>query len=177
MASAWAAGLKPVAFRLASLPASAEPGQELVLCATNVGTGAVDVSLEIVNVRTGGLVAEKTVSLAPLGSAHASQPCLTTTVQTAASTQPKVPMSSSFAAAESGPTPENGQALVVGVAMVRKPLFSFREAQVTASIQVLTRGEGGAVRTVATIPLSRTTHSQDGAPAYVPPPDAGAHHK
>jgi hypothetical protein len=57
-------GMKPVAFRLASLPASAEPGQKLVLCAANIGTGAVDVTLEFINVKTGGVVAEKTVSLA-----------------------------------------------------------------------------------------------------------------
>jgi len=38
-ASAWA-GMKPVAFRLASLPASAEQGHKLVLCAANIGAGA-----------------------------------------------------------------------------------------------------------------------------------------
>jgi hypothetical protein len=42
-----AAGVKPVAFRLATLPASTEPGQKLVLCAANIGTGTVDVTTGI----------------------------------------------------------------------------------------------------------------------------------
>src|ERR1051326_6307254 len=65
MTAGASAGLKPVAFRLASLPASAEQGQKLILCATNVGTGTVDVTLKFINVNTGVMVAEKTVSLAP----------------------------------------------------------------------------------------------------------------
>jgi len=145
------AAMKPVAFRLASLPASAEPGQNLVLCAANIGTGTVDVSLEFINVRTGGVVTEKTVSLAP--------------------------MASSFAPAAPAGFADSGQALVVGVAMVRKPLLSFREAQVTASIQVLAPDANGTMRTVATIPLSRTAHPSDGAPVYAPPADSGGHHK
>src|ERR1700733_2938565 len=47
------AALNPVAYRLASLPASVEKGQKLVLCAANIGTGALDVSLGLVSVRTG----------------------------------------------------------------------------------------------------------------------------
>jgi len=74
----------PVAFRLASLPASAEPGQKLVLCATNIGTGVVDVTLEFVNVKTGGMVAEKTVRLEPLGAGAAAQPCMTTAAEAVA---------------------------------------------------------------------------------------------
>ncbi len=42
-ASGARAGQKPVAYRLASLPASAEQGQQLVLCAANIGAGPVDV--------------------------------------------------------------------------------------------------------------------------------------
>ncbi len=171
------AAMKPVAFRLASLPASAEPGQNLVLCAANIGTGTVDVSLEFINVRTGGVVTEKTVSLAPLGTGAASQPCLTTTVETAAAGQANAPMASSFAPAAPAGVADSGQALVVGVAMVRKPLLSFREAQVTASIQVLAPDANGTMRTVATIPLSRTAHPSDGAPVYAPPADSGGHHK
>ena len=59
--------------------------------------------------------------------------------------------------------------------MVRKALFTFREAQVTASIQVLAPDANGAMRTVQTIPLNRTTHPADGAPAYAPAVDG--HHK
>ncbi len=149
------AGQKPVAYRLASLPASAEQGQELVLCAVNIGTGPVDVSLEFINVKTGIVITESTVSLAALGSGAASQPCLTTQA----------------AALDPG-----GDALVVGVALVRKPLLSFREAQVTASIQVLAPDVNAAMHTVETIPLSRTAHPSDGAPVYTPS-SSSAHHK
>jgi hypothetical protein len=97
-AGAWA-GMKPVAFRLASLPASAEPGQKLVLCAANIGTGAVDVTLEFINVKTGGVVAEKTVSLEPLGAGAAAQPCVTMATETLAGAHVDTPMASSFAAA------------------------------------------------------------------------------
>jgi hypothetical protein len=86
------------------------------------------------------------------------------------------PMASSFATAPAaGVTGE--QALVVGVAMVRKPLISFREAQVTASIQVMAPDANGALRTVETIPLSRTAHPADGAPVYAPAPAESGHHK
>jgi hypothetical protein len=134
------AGLKPVAFRLASLPASAEPGQKLVLCAANIGTGSVDVTLEFINVKTGGVVIDKTVSLEPLGAGTASQPCVTTEVAAAAGAQTAGPMASSFAASgaangAAAASPTDGEALLVGVAMVRKSLLSFREAQVTASIR------------------------------------------
>jgi hypothetical protein len=150
-----AAALNPVAFRLASLPASVEKGQQLVLCAANVGTGALDVSLELINVATGRVVADKTVRIAPLGSGGGSSPCLITTAETVGDAHP----------------------LVVGVAMVRKPLLSFREAQVTASIQVLAPDANGAMRTVETIPLSRTAHPSDGAPVYAPTPSDSGHHK
>ena len=73
--------MKPVAFRLASLPASTEPGQKRVLCATNVGTGGVDVTLEFINVKTGGVVTEKTISLQPLGAGAAAQPCVATATE------------------------------------------------------------------------------------------------
>jgi hypothetical protein len=166
-----AAGMKPVAFRLASLPASTEPGQKLVLCAANVGTGAVDVTLEFINVRTGAVVAEKTVSLEPLGTGSAAQPCVTMAAEAAGTPRAEAPMASSFAPAS------DGEGLVVGVAMVRKPLLSFREAQVTASIQVMAADADGAMRTVQTIPLSRATHPSDGAPVNAPAAASGGHHK
>ncbi len=174
------AGLKPVAFRLASLPASAEPGQKLVLCAANIGTGSVDVTLEFINVKTGGVVIEKTVSLEPLGAGTASQPCVTTEVAAAASAQTAGPMASSFAASGAAngaaASPTDGEALLVGVAMVRKSLLSFREAQVTASIQVMAPDADGIIRTVQTIPLSRAAHPSDGAPVNAPA-SSGGHHK
>lgn len=180
-ATAWAE-IKPVAYRLASLPASAEPGQKLVLCAANIGSGAVDVSLKFINVQTGSVVAEKTVSLAPLGSGAASQPCLTTAAEAVAAavgnrSAPHAAgaMEKSFTSGAAAATAADGQALVVGVAMVRKPLLSFREAQVTASIQVLAPDANGAMRTVETIPLSRTARPSDGAPVYEPAAGGAGH--
>lgn len=170
-AGAWA-GIKPVAFRLASLPAATESGQKLLLCAANIGTGAVDVTLEFINVQTGGVVAEKTVSLEPLGAGAAAQPCVTMVAGAAGGTHVDTPMASSFAPATGGET------LVTGVALVRKPLLSFREAQVTASIQVMAPDADGAMRTVQTIPLSRATHPSDGAPVNAPAAtSSGGHHR
>ena len=61
--------------------------------------------------------------------------------------------------------------------MVRKPLLSFREAQVTASIQVMAPDANGAMRTVQTIPLSRATHPSEGAPVNSPTTTDSGHHK
>jgi hypothetical protein len=175
-ASGWA-GLNPVAFRLASLPASAEPGQNLVLCAANIGTGAVDVTLEFINVKTGGVVAEKTVRLAPLGAGTAAQPCVTTAAAAVGVPHVDPPMAASFAAGGGAVATAGGEVLVAGVAMVRKPLLSFREAQVTASIQVMAPDANGAMRTVQTIPLGRAAHPTDGAPVNAPAESGGGHRK
>ncbi|HTQ53710.1 MAG TPA: hypothetical protein VMI94_04570 [Bryobacteraceae bacterium] len=177
-AAAWAVP-KPVSFRLASLPASVEPGQKLLLCATNIGTGAVDVSLEFINVATGGPMAEKTITLQPLGGGAAATPCVTMTADSAAGAQSgsRRPMASSFVAAAPGNGAANGQTLVVGVAMIRKAWYSLREAQVTASIQVQAPDADGVMHTVQTIPLSRTAHPTDGAPVYAPAASSGGHHK
>jgi len=175
-ASGWA-GMKPVAFRLASLPASTEPGQKLVLCAANIGTGAVDVTLEFINVRTGGVAAEKTVSLQPLGTGAAAQPCVAMAAESVGGPHVDTPMAASFAAGGAPAPAADGEALVVGVAMVRKPLLSFREAQVTASIQVMAPDADGTMRTVQTIPLSRATHPSDGAPVNAPATSDGGHRK
>jgi hypothetical protein len=175
-ASAWA-GMKPVAFRLASLPATAEPGQKLVLCAANIGTGAVDVTLEFIDVKTGGVVAEKTVSLSALGAGAAAQPCLTTAAEAVGGPPVGSPMAASVFSGATAVPADDGQALVVGVAMVRKPLLSFREAQVTASIQVMAPGANGTMRTVQTIPLSRAAHPSDGAPVNTPASASSGHQK
>ena len=175
VAGAWA-GTKPVAFRLASLPASAEPGQKLVLCAANIGTGAVDVTLEFIDVKTGSVVTQKTVQLEPLGTGVAAQPCVTMAPEPVGGPHVDAPMSSSFAAGAAA-APADGEALVAGVALVRKPLLSFREAQVTASIQVMAPVANGVMRTVQTIPLSRATHPSDGAPVNAPAEAGGGHHK
>jgi hypothetical protein len=176
VASSWA-GLKPVALRLASLPAPVEPGQKLVLCAANIGAGDVDVSLEFINVRTGGVVAERTVRLAPLGGGAAATPCTATSADAIAGSAPpaanpaaRTPMAASFA-------PANDPALVAGVVLIRKSWLSFREAQVTASIQVLAPDAHGVMRTVQTIPLSRTSHPSDGAPVYAPAPVPSSHER
>lgn len=174
-ASAWA-GMKPVAFRLASLPASAEQGQKLVLCAANIGTGAVDVTLEFINVKTGGVVAEKTVSLEPLGTGAAAQPCVTMAAGGLGGTHGDTPMAASFGGGTASAA-DDREALVAGVAMVRKPLLSFREAQVTASIQVMAPDADGAMRTVQTIPLSRADRPSDGMPVNAPAAASSGHHK
>jgi hypothetical protein len=178
MASGASAALKPVAFRLASLPNGVAPGQKLVLCAANIGTGALDVTLEFLNVTTGAVVAEKTVTLQPLGAGTGAAPCVTMTAESSvgAAANTNTPVASSFAAAPAAGV-LGEQALVVGVAMVRKPLISFREAQVTASIQVMAPDANGELRTVETIPLSRTAHPADGAPVYAPAPAESGHHK
>jgi len=175
------AGMKPVSYRLASLPASAAPEQKLVLCAANVGTGAVDVTLEFVDVKTSRVVAEKTVTLAPLGSAAtgaSAQPCVTVTASDAgASREAGSAMAASFAPSQE-PAAADGEALMIGVALVRKPLLSFREAQVTASIQVMRPDGNGAMRTVETVPLNRATRSSDGAPISAPAESGSrGHHK
>ena len=178
-AAAAQASIKPVVYRLASLPASVEPGQKLLLCAANIGTGAVDVSLEFINVKTGSVVSEKTVTLEPLGNGAASQPCVMAEAATlSAAPAADQPMASSFAPAGAAAPATDGEALVVGVALVRKALLSFREAQVTASIQVVAPDSAGAMRTVQIIPLSRTAHPGDGAPVYAPAETGGStHHK
>ena len=179
VAGAWA-GQKPVAFRLASLPAGVEPGQKLVLCAANIGGGEVDVSLKFINVTTGAVVAENTVTLQPLGGGATGSPCVTMAAEaagTAAGPAAKAPMAASFASTAPAPAGSDGQALVVGVAMVRKSALSFRAAQVTASIQVMAPDANGTMRTVETIPLVRTTHPSDGAPVYTPAATGGGHHK
>jgi len=175
-ASAWA-GTKLTVFRLASLPASVDQGQKLMLCAANIGTGAVDVTLEFVNVKTGGVVTEKTVSLEPLGTGAAAQPCVTMAAEAIGGTHRDTAMASSFVAGGTAVPATDGQALVVGVAMVRKPLLSFREAQVTASIQVMAPDQDGAMRTVQTIPLSRADRPSDGGTVITPATASGGHHK
>jgi hypothetical protein len=108
------------------------------------------------------VVAEKNVRLGPLGPGSAASG--------------KRPIHSSFTPATPDVPAPDGQPLVVGVAVVRKPLLSFREAQVKASIQVLAPDANGVMRPVETIPLSRTAHPSDGAPVYAPAPADGGHH-
>jgi len=159
------ASAAPVAFRLASLPASVEPGQKLVLCAANVGTGALDVTLEFINISSGGMVAEKTVKLQPLGNATAPAPCVITTGEAV----------TGLAGAPSAAS--NGPAMVVGVALIRRYPFAFRQAQLTASIQVLAPDGNGGMRTVQTIPLNRTNHPEEASPVYTPAAADSGHHK
>jgi hypothetical protein len=154
-----------------------EPGQKLVLCAANVGTGAVDVTLEFINLAGGGVAAEKTVTLQPLGDSAAGATCVTMAAGPATGASATPPIASTFTSTAAGAGPADTPPMVVGVAMVRKSLLSFREAQVTASIQVLAPGANGTARLVATIPLSRTTHPADGAPVYAPPAAESGHRK
>jgi hypothetical protein len=71
-----------VVFRLASPPLPVEGGQHFSLCAANVGTVNVDITLQFINVRTGVVVTSREVTLAPPGTAgRTSDPCLDTTAE------------------------------------------------------------------------------------------------
>jgi hypothetical protein len=68
------------AISLATAPLPVSPGQELTLCAVNIGRHKAKVTLEIINVHTGAVAVQKDLMLTPAGSAAASsEPCLSTT--------------------------------------------------------------------------------------------------
>ena len=128
-----------VVFRLASPPLPVEPGQHFSLCASNVGTVNIDLTLQFINVRTGAVVATRDVTLPPAGTNSAPfDPCLETS-------------STAFPASNSGASP-----LLVALAVVKRGLFS-RVSAATASVQVSTPDTSGVPHTVASIPLHLAT--------------------
>ena len=130
-----------VAFRLASPPLPVQAGQRFSLCAANVGTTNMEVELQFVSVRTGAVVAHRVVTLPPPGtSAAMPDPCLATT---------------SEAILSAGTAPQGEPPLVVGIAVIRRGLFS-RASAATAAVQVTVPAAGGP-QVVASIPLSYAT--------------------
>ena len=140
LASASSSARIAVVFRLASPPIPVEASQQFSLCAANVGTASADLTLQFINVRTGGIIASRDVVLPPPGaSGGIPDPCLQTTsdaigLSTAGNANP---------------------VLIVGLVVIKKGLFS-RAAATTASLQVAVTGGGGA-RIIASIPLQLAT--------------------
>jgi hypothetical protein len=116
----------------------AMPGQVLTLCSANVGKHKADVTMKFVNVRTGAIVAQKSVNFAPPGGQSGLvDPCLSVTAE-----------SISAAGAQSGAPAGSAPPLVVGIVTVKK---SFLAPIVTASIQVQ---KPGTTEVEATVPLA-----------------------
>jgi len=141
-----APALAMIPMHLASSPMPVGTGQELTLCAANVGRNNARVTLTFVNVRTGAIVSEKSLLLPVPGvQATSGDPCLSTTAEAiaAAGTQP------------GAAPPSSGQLLVVGTVTVQKgnPFFA-RAPLVTASIQVRNRGSEQAVETIPLTPAN-----------------------
>jgi hypothetical protein len=112
-------------FSTTPLPVAA--GEELTLCAANVGRHKAEMTLKFVNVRTGAILAQKDVVLDGVGGKpFASDPCLTTKADTSST--------------------------VVGFVSVKASFFDTWK-NVTASIQLKNPGESQVART---IPLEPT---------------------
>ncbi len=127
-----------VVYRLASPPIPVEAGQQFALCAANVGRVPADLQLQLINVRTGAIVAEREITLPPPGSATAMpDPCITTTAAVIASA--------------------NAQpALLVGLVVSRRGLFA-RATAATASIQITQATASGEVKLLGSVPLLLAT--------------------
>jgi hypothetical protein len=131
-----------VVFRLASPPVPVEAGQQFTLCAANVGSTSVDLTLQFVSVRTGTVAASKEVVLPPPGGGGPMpNPCLVTPAE-------------SIAAA--GSPPPNEPAMVVGLVVMTRGLFA-RATAATAAIQVTTLAPTGEQKLLASIPLQMAT--------------------
>ena len=138
-AGAW--GRVAVVFRLASEPLPVEPGQHFALCAANVGTTNVDLTLQFINVRTGGIVASRNVTLPPPGSAiPMPDPCLHTSADAVWAP-----------AGVSGNPP-----LLAALVVIARGVFS-RASAATASVQITAADASGTERLVASIPLHLAT--------------------
>lgn len=134
-------GKVAVVFRLASAPLPVESGQQFGLCAANVGTVDVELTLQFINVRTGAIVATRNVTLPPPGSSGSMpDPCLNT---------------SADALSAPGGTSAD-QPLLVALVVIKRGLFS-RASAATASVQVTSADHGGGRRIVTSIPLHLAT--------------------
>lgn len=129
-------------YRLVSAPMPAIAGQELTLCAANVGNHKTVVTMKFVNVRTGAIVAQKVVSFAAPGVQSAQNQSIDPCLSIAAESIP--------AARPAGGSPGNANVLLVGiVTMSRK---SFFDPQVTASIQIHASGSTAVEQIVPLTP-------------------------
>ncbi len=109
-----------VVFRLASPPLPVETGQQFSLCAANVGATNIELTLQLVSVRTGVVAAAKDLILPPPGAGPMPDPCLTATAQVIAA---------------AGSPPAGEQPLVTGLVIAKRGLFA-RAGAATASIQI-----------------------------------------
>lgn len=113
---------------LSTTPLPVAPGQELTLCAANVGRFKAEMKLEFLNVRTGAIIATKDVTLEGVGRKPlSSDPCLTTKADT--------------------------ESTVVGFVSIKARPFLETWRSVSASIQFKNPGETQVART---IPLEPT---------------------
>lgn len=131
-----------VVFRLASPPLPVEAGQQFALCAANVGSTNVDLTLQFVSVRTGALVISKDVILPPPGgSGPMPDPCLVTPAETIVA---------------AGSPPPNEPQMVVGLVVMKRGLFA-RAVAATAAIQVTVLAPTGERKLLASVPLYMAT--------------------
>jgi len=147
LAGAMPAPAKPAAvFRLATPPVPVEAGLEFSVCAANVGTVKADIQLQFVSVRTGAVVATRTVQLPPPGSAAPMpDPCLVTTAD---------------AILHAGNPPASDGAMVVAIVAVRRGLFGPIPAA-TAGLQVTAADPSGTRRVVASVPMEMVTNPRN----------------
>jgi hypothetical protein len=111
------------AMSLATAPLPVVPGQQLTLCAVNVGRHKTKVTLKFINVHTGAIAAQKDLILSAAGSQNPSpEPCLSTT--------------SDALTGSAGNTQQ--PPLVVAVVAFRWGIFE--QNPVTASLQIGTPG-------------------------------------
>jgi hypothetical protein len=135
-----------VVFRLASPPLPVEAGQQFALCAANVGSTRVDLTLQFVSVRTGAVAASKDIVLAPPGASNPMpDPCLVATAETIAG---------------AGTPPPNEHAMVVGLVVMKRGLFA-RAVAATAAIQVSALAPTGERKLLASVPLQMATATND----------------
>jgi len=136
------------AISLASSPLPAAPGQELTLCAANVGRRKAQVTLKLVNVRTGAVAAQKSLTLFGSGlQPPSAEPCLSTTTAAIA-----------LAGAQPGSPADGAPPVVVGVVAIKG--FGPR-APVTASLQFRTAGSSEPGQTVPLAPANLVLRAQE----------------
>jgi len=135
-------------FKLASPPLPVDGNQQFVLCAANIGSATVNVTLRFIDVGSGATVATKSLKLVPVGKTPSADPCLAVDAAQMAGVPAVVSAVAARGASASSPP------LIVGMVMVHQPAFTFdpRLKAVTASLQVRAPGANG-MQTVSTFAL------------------------
>ena len=130
-----------VVYRLASPPLPVQAGQQFALCAANVGSRSVELTLRFVSVRTGAVVSSKDIVLPPPGAnGPMPDPCLVTSAEAIA-----------------GPNAAPSElAMVVGLVVSKRGLFA-RASAATAAIQITAPGPSGERKLVGSVPLLMAT--------------------